>query len=202
MQRFTIKLDCAVGVPLIRENSTEIVSDLRALRLPGQNLAEKLLGFAQTAGLSQPGRQLEGLLDGHFRHGGRILAISAPSGGVYRGTTRRYYVSSTTKMRASVRRRGTQGRLGYRLKAAAPFSRNRIGAKEYQDVMAHIIAQPCIGVKDTACVTVCPVDCIHPTKDEAEFEAAEKLYIDPDTCIFTSTPIRASIADCASTSAR
>ena len=34
--------------------------------------------------------------------------------------------------------------------------------------MSHYIAQPCIGTKDTACVTVCPVDCIHPTKDEPE----------------------------------
>jgi ferredoxin len=49
--------------------------------------------------------------------------------------------------------------------------------------MAHIIAQPCIGTKDTACVAVCPVDCIHPTKENPEFEAAEMLYIDPDTCI-------------------
>jgi len=49
--------------------------------------------------------------------------------------------------------------------------------------MAHIIAEPCIGTKDTACVAVCPVDCIHPTKDEASFAAAEMLYIDPDTCI-------------------
>jgi ferredoxin len=49
--------------------------------------------------------------------------------------------------------------------------------------MAHIIAQPCIGTKDTACVTVCPVDCIHPTKDEPDFATAEMLYIDPDTCI-------------------
>ena len=49
--------------------------------------------------------------------------------------------------------------------------------------MAHIIAQPCIGTKDTACVAVCPVDCIHPTKDEASFADAEMLYIDPDTCI-------------------
>src|SRR5688500_4521515 len=50
--------------------------------------------------------------------------------------------------------------------------------------MSHIIAQPCIGTKDTACVTVCPVDCIHPTKDETEkFAAEEMLYIDPDTCI-------------------
>ena len=29
----------------------------------------------------------------------------------------------------------------------------------------------------------CPVDCIHPTKDEGEFEKADMLYIDPDTCI-------------------
>jgi ferredoxin len=49
--------------------------------------------------------------------------------------------------------------------------------------IAYIIAEPCIGVKDTACVAVCPVDCIHPTKDEADFATAEMLYIDPDTCI-------------------
>ena len=48
--------------------------------------------------------------------------------------------------------------------------------------MTHYIAEPCIGVKDTACV-VCPVDCIHPTKDDDDFEKAEQLYIDPDTCI-------------------
>lgn len=49
--------------------------------------------------------------------------------------------------------------------------------------MAYVIAQPCIGVKDTACVTVCPVDCIHPTADETDFARAEQLYIDPDNCI-------------------
>jgi len=49
--------------------------------------------------------------------------------------------------------------------------------------MTFVIAQPCIGVKDTACVAVCPVDCIHPTKDESGFEAAEMLYIDPGSCI-------------------
>ena len=31
--------------------------------------------------------------------------------------------------------------------------------------MAYVIGEPCIGVKDTACVDVCPVDCIHPKKD-------------------------------------
>jgi ferredoxin len=49
--------------------------------------------------------------------------------------------------------------------------------------MPHVIAEPCVGVKDTACVTVCPVDCIHPRKDEADFEPEKMLYIDPDTCI-------------------
>jgi NAD-dependent dihydropyrimidine dehydrogenase PreA subunit len=49
--------------------------------------------------------------------------------------------------------------------------------------MAYIICEPCVGTKDTACVDVCPVDCIHPRKDEAEFETAEMLYIHPDECI-------------------
>ena len=43
--------------------------------------------------------------------------------------------------------------------------------------MAYIIAEPCIGTKDTACVDVCPVDCIHSTADEPQY------YINPDTCI-------------------
>lgn len=41
--------------------------------------------------------------------------------------------------------------------------------------MAYVIAEPCIGVKDKSCVSVCPVDCIH--------EGADQLYIDPDECI-------------------
>jgi ferredoxin len=50
--------------------------------------------------------------------------------------------------------------------------------------MTHIIAEPCIGTKDTSCVEVCPVDCIHPTVDESDqFEKDTQLFIDPDTCI-------------------
>ncbi len=49
--------------------------------------------------------------------------------------------------------------------------------------MAYVIAEPCIGVKDTACVDACPVDCIHPRKNEGEFAQAEQLYIDPQECI-------------------
>jgi NAD-dependent dihydropyrimidine dehydrogenase PreA subunit len=49
--------------------------------------------------------------------------------------------------------------------------------------MTYIIAEPCIGTKDTACVEVCPVDCIHPRKDEAGFAEVTMLYIDPEVCI-------------------
>ncbi len=49
--------------------------------------------------------------------------------------------------------------------------------------MTYIIAEPCINVKDTACVEVCPVDCIHPRKDAPEFADATQLYINPDECI-------------------
>ena len=41
--------------------------------------------------------------------------------------------------------------------------------------MTHIIAEPCITVKDQACVDVCPVDCI--------YEGADQLFIHPDECI-------------------
>lgn len=49
--------------------------------------------------------------------------------------------------------------------------------------MAYVIAQPCVGVKDTSCVSICPCDCIHPTKDDPDFATAEQLYINPATCI-------------------
>ena len=49
--------------------------------------------------------------------------------------------------------------------------------------MAFIITDPCIGTKDHACVDVCPVDCIHPRKDEPEFEASSMLFIHPEECI-------------------
>jgi NAD-dependent dihydropyrimidine dehydrogenase PreA subunit len=55
--------------------------------------------------------------------------------------------------------------------------------------VAFIIAEPCIGTKDTACVDACPVDCIHPKKDtqyedgRPGFEAVDQLFIDPVECI-------------------
>ncbi|GAP63501.1 hypothetical protein ARMA_1924 [Ardenticatena maritima] len=41
--------------------------------------------------------------------------------------------------------------------------------------MAYVICEPCIGVKDAACVEVCPVDCI--------YEGPDQYYIHPDECI-------------------
>ena len=43
--------------------------------------------------------------------------------------------------------------------------------------MPYVIAEPCIDVKDGACVDVCPVDCIHTT------DGADQFYIDPNRCI-------------------
>ncbi|MDR2930195.1 MAG: ferredoxin family protein [Propionibacteriaceae bacterium] len=41
--------------------------------------------------------------------------------------------------------------------------------------MAYVIAQPCVDVKDKACVEECPVDCI--------YEGNRTLYINPDECV-------------------
>jgi ferredoxin len=49
--------------------------------------------------------------------------------------------------------------------------------------MPYVIAEPCIGVKDTACVDACPVDVIHPRKDENDFSSVPQLYIHPVDCI-------------------
>ena len=61
--------------------------------------------------------------------------------------------------------------------------------------MAYVINEPCIGTKDTSCVEVCPVDCIHPTPDEAGFEDADQLYIDPDECIDCDACVEACPVD-------
>jgi ferredoxin len=42
--------------------------------------------------------------------------------------------------------------------------------------MAYVINEPCIGTKDRSCMDVCPVDPIHPTRDEPLFG---QLRIDP-----------------------
>ncbi|MFJ2950658.1 FAD-dependent oxidoreductase [Streptomyces sp. NPDC087226] len=47
--------------------------------------------------------------------------------------------------------------------------------------MAFAITQTCCS--DATCVSVCPVNCIHPTPGERAFGSTEMLYIDPKACI-------------------
>ena len=61
--------------------------------------------------------------------------------------------------------------------------------------MAYVIAEPCIGQKDNSCVEVCPVDCIHPTPDEPDYDNVEQLYIDPDECIDCDACVEACPVD-------
>ncbi|MFF1257394.1 ferredoxin [Streptomyces sp. NPDC058321] len=41
--------------------------------------------------------------------------------------------------------------------------------------MTYVIAQPCVDVKDRACLEECPVDCI--------YEGERMLYIHPGECV-------------------
>ena len=41
--------------------------------------------------------------------------------------------------------------------------------------MTYVIGQPCVDIKDRACVEECPVDCI--------YEGGRMLYIHPDECV-------------------
>ena len=61
--------------------------------------------------------------------------------------------------------------------------------------MAYVINEPCIGTMDTSCVEVCPVDCIHPTRDESDFDQHEQLYIDPAECIDCDACVEACPVD-------
>ena len=60
--------------------------------------------------------------------------------------------------------------------------------------MSYIIGSPCVSTCDTACVVVCPVDCIHgPIKVDGSGQEVEgmseediqgkQLYINPAECI-------------------
>lgn len=60
--------------------------------------------------------------------------------------------------------------------------------------MSYIIGSPCVSTCDTACVDVCPVDCIHGPIDidgsgrevdgmSKEDIQGKQLYINPEECI-------------------
>ena len=48
-------------------------------------------------------------------------------------------------------------------------------SKAQEDLLTYVIAQPCVDLKDRACVDECPVDCI--------YEGKRMLYIHPDECV-------------------
>ena len=49
--------------------------------------------------------------------------------------------------------------------------------------MTYIITRLCRDCVDTACVTVCPVDCIYAYKGSDHETFPNQLYIHPDECI-------------------
>lgn len=59
--------------------------------------------------------------------------------------------------------------------------------------MTFVITQRCCN--DASCVSVCPVNCIHPAPGEPGFLTAEMLYIDPETCIDCSACVQVCPVD-------
>jgi len=80
---------------------------------------------------------------------------------------------------------------GFGRAAERPAHRTRLKER----TMAYVIAEPCIGQKDNSCVEVCPVDCIHPTPDEPDYDNVEQLYIDPEECIDCDACVEACPVD-------
>ena len=68
--------------------------------------------------------------------------------------------------------------------------------------MTYIIAEPCVGTCDTACVEVCPVDCIHGPHDKTGAGAEAKadglsqrkmiLYISIPKSVLIVVPVNLS----------
>ena len=59
--------------------------------------------------------------------------------------------------------------------------------------MTHVITRSCCN--DASCVEVCPVDCIHPTPDEPDYDEADQLFIDPAECIDCDACVEACPVD-------
>ncbi len=47
--------------------------------------------------------------------------------------------------------------------------------------MTYVVTQACCN--DASCMTVCPVNCIHPAPGDPDFGQTEMVYVDPRTCI-------------------
>ena len=49
--------------------------------------------------------------------------------------------------------------------------------------MSYVITRLCVDCVNTACASVCPVDCIYEYKGDDHEKFPNQLYIDPDACI-------------------
>jgi NAD-dependent dihydropyrimidine dehydrogenase PreA subunit len=77
--------------------------------------------------------------------------------------------------------------------SAAKVREQSLQKIEEKAIMAYVITDNCI--KDELCVDVCPTDCIHPKKDEPQFEEATQLYVDPAGCIDCGACVPACTSD-------
>jgi NAD-dependent dihydropyrimidine dehydrogenase PreA subunit len=62
-----------------------------------------------------------------------------------------------------------------RRKATPGGENSHIEQHMEETVVTYTIAEPCVDLKDKACIEECPVDCI--------YEGARMLYIHPDECV-------------------
>ena len=69
---------------------------------------------------------------------------------------------------------GHTGILGWEHSAHVAAVRTRSVTCQ-EELVTYVIAQPCVDLKDRACVDECPVDCI--------YEGKRMLYIHPDECV-------------------
>src|SRR5664280_1390327 len=69
--------------------------------------------------------------------------------------------ASLAGARPAPARYGLRGTLSGSARSAAgpPSLNNQLDLR--RSPMTYVIAEPCVDVKDQACVSVCPVDCIH-----------------------------------------
>lgn len=64
---------------------------------------------------------------------------------------------------------------GRTLQVANPQDQGTAAKQNREVEVAYVICEPCIDVKDKACVEVCPVECI--------YEGDDQFYINPEECI-------------------
>jgi ferredoxin len=97
--------------------------------------------------------------------------------------------------RRSLRNAGCQAAGGLRADGTIRAPRAQAPVGHEKEKMAYVIAEPCIDTKDNSCVEVCPVDCIHPTPDEPDYDGVNMLYIDPEECIDCDACVEACPVD-------